>query len=188
MTDKETMILGISERIRDLSGSYPDEIEEKEDGLLHFEIKIAKTALDVFPHDEEEPWYTLVNTEINGEEKGWYEETLLFAHRPNHETPGYLIEGLYGRYIEYTHKPDAVFFGTYREVKPEENWDTLLEEARARYEERTAEKLLNYVENEMRCLSELTARLSSQGSGAALRERYRNMMQYSLRRHLGGDK
>lgn len=188
MTDKETMILGISERIRDLSGSYPDEIEEKEGGLLHFEIKIAKTALDVFPHDEEEPWYTLVNTEINGEEKGWYEETLLFARRPEHETPGYLIEGLYGRYIEYTHKPDAVFFGTYREVKPDENWDTLLEEARARYEERTAEKLLNYVENEMRYLSELTARLSTQGSGAALRERYRNMMQYSLRRHLGGDK
>lgn len=188
MTDKENKILEISERIRDLSGSYPDDIEEKEDGLLHFEIKIAKTALDVFPCDEEEPWYTLVNTEINGEEKGWYEETLLFARRPYDGNPGYLIEGLYGRYIEYTHEPDAEFFGTYRQVMPAEDWDSLLEEAKSRYEERTAEKLLNYVENELRHLGELTARLSHKGSGAALRARYRDMMQYSLRRHLGGDK
>ena len=185
MTDKEERELAAAAQIQELSGQYPDEISECEDGSFDFSLKISKTALDVFPYDDDEPYYCLVNTEINGDEKGWYEETMLYRRRPTDETDGYLIEGLYGRNIEYRDEPDAEFVGNYRRVDQAASWEEAFATVNRLHDERTTEKLLSFVENEIRILGQLTCRLGDTERGKALRSRYRTMMQDSLRRHMG---
>ena len=188
MNQKENLILEASTEIQRLSQCYPNAIEETEkDRVFSFEIKTNQTALSVFPYDDEEPQYCLVNTEIGDNEKGWYEETLFFQKAPTAEESGFLIEGLYGRNIEYYGEPDAEFFGTYRKVQIGEDWATLLKEAAQRHDERTAQKLLYFVRNELRCLGEITHRIGSTESGMELIKQYRETMQDSMRRHLGGN-
>lgn len=185
MDDKDELILAAASHIQSLCGAYPEEISQNEDRSYAFTVKTHKTALDVFPYDDEEPRYCMVNTEINGDEKGWYEETLLFQKKPNSTEDGYLIEGIYGRNIEYRDEPDAEFVGTYRRVGTHDDWGLILSKMVQLHDERTAEKLLSFVENEVRILGDLTARLGTTPAGVELKKRYREMVQGSLRRHMG---
>lgn len=186
MTEKDERILAAADHIQRLCGEYPESIEQQEDGPFIFTVKIRKTALEVFPYEEdEEPHYCMVNTEINGDEKGWYEETLLFHSRPRDGQEGFLIEGLYGRNIEYRDEPDAEFTGTYRLVKEDDHWDELYGITQVMHDERTAEQLLSFVHNEIRLLGELASKVGGTPTGAVLKQRYRDMMQDSLRRYMG---
>jgi len=186
MTDKEERVLAAAGNIQNLCGEYPEVIEERDDGTFSFHLKVRKTALNVFPYrEEEEPHYCIVNTEINGDEKGWYEETLLFYSQPRDGQDGFLIEGLYGRNIEYRGEPDAEFTGTYRPVGNDDAWEELYRIAQLMHDERTAKHLLSFVENEVRLLGELVSRIGATPTGSTLKQRYREMMQKSMRRYMG---
>jgi len=182
--DKDEALGTVVDAIAMLSGSSPLEVTPRDDGAYDFRIETTRTALDVFPHEEEEPLWLAVNTEINGDEKGWYEEALLFKQQPTADDDGYLIEGIYGRNIEYRHHPEGEFEGTFHPVRQEDDWKSLEADAQMRYDVRAADRFLDSIEMEFRMLSKLTSGMTADGEGSETRARYRALLQDALRLHL----
>jgi hypothetical protein len=185
-TDKDDALDAVIGAIAMLSGSTPLEVTPRGDGAYDFRIETNRMALDVFPHEDEEPMWLLVKTEINGDEKGWYEEAMLFSQQPTADRDGYLIEGIYGREIEYRLHPKGEFEGTFHPVREEDDWERAEAQTQMRYDVRTSESLLDSIEMEFRMLSKLTSGMTADGEGGRTRARYRALLQDCLRLHLGG--
>lgn len=179
---KQSNIDRIVSYIETLTGNKPVELS-KENNLVSFEMKTSQTALSVFPYDDDgEPYYTIVSTEIDGDERGIYSEVLLFYHAPDKDGPGHLIEGIYTRPIEYKNEPDAEFTGTILLVDDPDAWSTAFKQAEERYHRRASRETLHFIRNEMINLGRMLPLMGEGEDAQKIREDFREMIGQSLRK------
>ena len=174
----------IAEYILQATGKTATDIEIAGD-IASFEMKTNQTALDVFPYDDDEPYYTMVNCEIDGDERGCYSEVLLFQKKPAGRDPGHLIEGLYRRPIQYRDEPDAEFYGTIQIVSEEEDWSALQKAAEERYNRRVAREHINFIGTDLKNLGRIMPDLGTGKEAEALRTEFRTLIADTMRQTIG---
>lgn len=174
----------IASYILKVTGKTATDIEITAD-IAAFEMKTNQTALDVFPYDDDEPYYTMVNCEIDGDERGYYSEVLLFRKKPEGDEPGHLIEGLYHRPIQYRYEPDAEFYGTIQIIANADQWDALQKKAEERYHRRVAREHINFIGTDLKNLGSIMPDLGNDEEAEALRTEFRALIADTMRKTIG---
>ena len=172
--------------INQISGSTPDEMTIKDNGF-DFEIKTNRTGYSVFTHDGNyDPDYVIVNTEIDGDGKGRYQETLLYRQRPIDGKTGWIIEGIYDSPIEYYDKPEAEFHGYCRVFASLEDWEAATEDMEQRFRLRTCNNLMDFMQNEIRVVSQMINCLGNSEKSRKTHDRFQAMMAETVRTFMTG--